>query len=62
MTTHRHMITVIEGLFGVAIACSVAAAITFAMKRREMAQRFGVLAVIAGVLAVLLELYVRAAK
>ncbi len=54
------MINVIEGLFGVAIACSVAAAITFAMKRREMAQRFGVLAVVAGVLAVLLEMYVRA--
>jgi len=62
MTTHRHMITVIEGLFGVAIACSVAAIITFAMKRRQMAQRFGTLAVVAGVIAVLLEVYVRATE
>ena len=53
------MINFIEGLFGVAIACSVAATITFAMKRRAMAQRFGFLAVVAGVLAVLLELYAR---
>ena len=53
------MINLIEGLFGVAIACSVAAIITYSMKRRQMAQRFGLLAVIAGVLAVLLELYVR---
>ena len=56
------MINVIEGLFGVAIACSVAAIITYAMKRRQMAQRFGLLAVIAGVLAVVLEMYARAAE
>ena len=56
------MINLIEGLFGVAIACSVAAAITYAMKRREMAQRFGLLAVVTGVLAVVLEMYVRATE
>lgn len=53
------MINLIEGLFGIAIACSVAATICFAMKKRPMAQRFGLLAVVTGVLAVVLELYVR---
>lgn len=56
------MINLIESLFGVAISCSVAATVCFAMKRRPMAQRFGVVAVVAGVLAVALELYVRAAE
>jgi len=53
------MINVIEGLFGVAIATSVAAVVCFAMKRRAMAERFGLLALVTGVLAVALELYVR---
>lgn len=55
------MITIIETLFGIAIATSVAAVISYAMKRREMAQKFGLIALVTGVLAVALELYVRAA-
>ena len=53
------MINLIEGLFGIAIATSVAAIVCFAMKRRSMAQRFGLVALVTGVLAVALELYVR---
>lgn len=54
------MITVIESLFGVAIATSVAAVVCYAMKRKELAQKFGLVAMVTGVLAVALELYVRA--
>jgi hypothetical protein len=54
------MITVIESMFGIAIATSVAAVVCYAMKRKELAQKFGLVAMITGVLAVALELYVRA--
>jgi hypothetical protein len=47
-------------LFGIAIATSVAAVVCYAMKRKELAQKFGLVAMITGVLAVALELYVRA--
>jgi high-affinity Fe2+/Pb2+ permease len=53
------MINFIEALFGVAIACSVAAVICAAMKRMAMAKRFGLAALGTGVAAVVLELYVR---
>ena len=56
------MINIIETLFGVAITTSVAAIILFAMKRRPLARRFGVVALISGTLAVALELYVRSAS
>ena len=54
------MINIIESLFGIAIATSVAAIVCFAMKRRPMAQKFGLVALVTGVLAVALELYARA--
>lgn len=53
------MINIIESLFGIAIATSVAAVVSLAMKRRSMAQRFGLVALVTGVLAVALELYVQ---
>lgn len=56
------MINFIETLFGLAITTSVAAIILFAMKRRPLARRFGIIALITGTLAVALELYVRAAS
>ena len=55
------MITIIETLFGIAIATSVAAVVCYAMKRKDMAQKFGLIAAVTGVLAVALELYVRGA-
>lgn len=54
------MLKVIEWLFGIAIATSAAAVVSLAMKRRPMAQRFGLVALVTGVLAVALELYVQA--
>ena len=54
------MINIIESLFGIAIATSVAAVVCYAMKRKEMGQKFGLVAVVTGILAVALELYVRA--
>ena len=53
------MINFIETLFGIAITSSVAAIILAAMKRRPLARKFGLVALGTGVLAVLLELYVR---
>lgn len=53
------MLTFIESLFGIAIATSAAAIVSLAMKRRSMAQRFGLVALVTGILAVALELYVQ---
>lgn len=53
------MINFIETLFGVAIATSVAAIILALLKRRPMAKKFGLVALATGLMAVLLELYVR---
>ena len=53
------MINFIETLFGIAIMCSVAAIILFAMKKRLLAKRFGLAALATGVPAILLELYVQ---
>jgi hypothetical protein len=54
------MLNIIQSLFGIAIATSVATVVCYAMKRKEMGQKFGVIAVVTGVLAVALELYMRA--
>lgn len=53
------MINIIEALFGVAVTSSVAAIILAAMKRRPLAKKFGLVALGTGVMAVLLELFVR---
>jgi hypothetical protein len=55
------MINVIETLFGIAISTSVAAIILFAMKRRPLARKFGLVALATGAAAVALELIVRSA-
>lgn len=56
------MINFIETLFGLAIACSVAAAVLAAMGRRPMAKRFGIAALATGIPAVALELYVQSVR
>ena len=53
------VINFIETLLGVAAATALGAIVTFAMKRRELAKRLGIIALIAGAVGGALELYVR---
>jgi hypothetical protein len=53
------MINLIETLFGAALGFGIAAAITYARDKKPIAMRLASVAVFLGVLAGLLELYVR---
>ena len=53
------MINFIETLFGIAIATALGAIVFLAVKRRQLAKRLAIIALIAGALGGALEVYVR---